>query len=79
MTITETDVRRMLTPKENEALTIALRGANPWHDEAVEDEGEWIIGAFVWADSEQGHSYWSRVRERLEAVRREKWRLYYGY
>ena len=77
--ITEADVRRMLTPKENEALTIALRGATPWHDEAVEDEGKWITGAFVWADSEQGHSYWSRVHERLETVRRQKWRLYYGY
>lgn len=69
--VTESDVRQMLTPKENEALTATLAArdrARPIRPEP--DEYYWIVRSFSWSTSPQGELYWLRICNRLRDVLR---------
>jgi hypothetical protein len=32
-----------------------------WADRPLEDGSSAVLGAFVWVDSPEGHSYWSNI------------------
>ena len=67
MVTTAADVRQMLTPEENEALTRALLLTDKTCPPAP-SAAEWLYTAFNWRYTYQGFGYWVRIYFRLRAV-----------
>lgn len=68
--ITETDVRQMLTPEENEALDeIDPRGIyDKPRPEYAQTTAAWLAQRAEWSESPQGRRYWSDIHERLAEI-----------
>jgi hypothetical protein len=59
------------TPEVQEQFKLNCNTLNPelefdWWISQSEELTYAIGGAFVWADSEQGHRYWSEINEKYE-------------
>lgn len=78
MVTTAADVRQMLTPEENEALTTALSLTDKTRPPAP-SAAEWIYTAFRWRSTYQGYGYWVRIYLRLRAVESKCSRLRQRY